>query len=234
MESEVRTHGKLDLFEIGTVFPAIGKEERHLLLFSAEMNGDAIKTFFAQKSELIKIFHALGVDSEIKPCLSPSKIFHPAQCADIFIKNEKIGHIAVLHPTKNTVRGSVVVFTELNLKMLEPFVSQAERKYVPISSFPAVHRDISLVVKNNILQSDLISAAKKASEYLVSIELFDVFVDEKKLGSGNKNLAFHLTFQSSTRTLDETTIDSATKSVYSSLEKNFNAQLRLAFDQEKP
>ncbi len=233
MESELRTQGKLNLFEIGTIFPAMGKEKRNLLLFSAKMNGDSVQSFFEQKSELLRIFHALGVNAEIKSCANPEKMDHPVQCADVFIDDTFIGKIAVLHPTKNPVRGASVVYTELNLQLLLPFVCDVEIRYQKSSTFPIVRRDLSLVMKKEVNQADLVSEMTKVSDILVSVDLFDVFIDKNKLGSENKNLAFHLAFQSQEKTLDEIDVDTAVSRVEEVLKKKFNAELRLAFDQKK-
>ncbi len=230
MESELRTHGELSFFEIGTVFPKIGDEKRNLLLLSAVMNGDAPQKFFEQKAELARMFHALGVEIEMNTCKKPQAIFHPAQCADISVNGKIIGQIFVLHPKKNPVRGAVAVATEIDLKSLEELVSPAEKKYIPVSQFPTVYRDLSLVMANTIQQSDLISTAKEASKYLKDMTLFDVFLDEKRLGKKNKNLAFHLSFQAKDKTLDEKTIDAEFDAIHKTLEKKFKTQLRLAFD----
>ena len=230
MESELRTHGELNFFEIGTVFPKIEHEKRKLLLLSAAMNGDAPQKFFEQKTELIHVFRSLGVEVEINVCKKPHAIFHPAQCADISIDGKVLGQIFVLHPKKNPVRGAIVVATEIDLKMLETFVSLAEMKHVPISQFPTVYRDLSLVMANTVQQSDILSAAKAASKYLKDITLFDVFIDEKRLGKEKKNLAFHLSFQAKDKTLDEKTIDTEFDAIHKALEKKFKTQLRLDFD----
>ncbi len=232
MESELRTRGKLDLFEIGTIFPAIGKEERNLLLFSAKMSGNGVQTFFEQKSELLRVFQALGVVAKINPCETPTALMHPAQCADIYIDGKIIGSIAVLHPGKTPVRGATVVFTELDLRALVSPVFEKEIRHKESSSFPAVRRDLSLIVGKNIQQSDIISEMKKTTNFITSVELFDVFADKEKLGADNRNLAFHITFQAHDKTLDESTIDSAMKDIATSLEKNLQATLRLAFDQK--
>jgi phenylalanyl-tRNA synthetase beta chain len=233
MESELRTYGKLNLFEIGTVFPAIGKESRNLLLFSAEMGKTATKKFFEQKSELLSLLSALGVKGEIRKCTTPQAIFHPTQCADIFVNNAFLGNISVLHPAKTPVRGATVVFSEIDIHELSHILLQQELKYVSLSHFPPVRRDISVVVSQNTQQSDIEEIMKKASPFLTAVELFDVFMDEEKLGKENKNLAFHLTFQASDKTLDEASIDTAMKSIFEAIEKNFQATLRLAFDQKK-
>ena len=89
------------------------------------------------------------------------------------------------------------------------------------------------MVKKNIQQSDLVFEINKATNFLTDIELFDVFIDAEKLGATNKNLTFHLTFQSNDKTLNDTDIDSEMDNIESILNKKFKAELRLAFDQKK-
>ena len=233
MESELRSRGKLDLFEIGTVFSAIGDERRHLLIFSAEMGGNAVDKFYSMKTELNKIFRAFSIQAEYQETKETVAWAHPAQSADIIIDGKVIGHIAVLHPSKNPVKGSIVVYAELDLRQLEPAITTKEIKHREISAYPTVRRDLSLVVKDEIKQADIISLAKKSSDNLVSIELFDVYIDENKIGKGHKNLAFHLAFQSPDHTLTDTEIETAMTSISTTLEKELGAKLRLAFDQKK-
>ncbi len=228
MESELRTRGKLNFFELGTVFEAIGDERRHLLLFSAEMGKNAVEKFYAMKTELITVLRAKGVEAEFQTCSNPNKFSHPAQSADVLVNNEVIGQLAVLHPGKNPVKGSVVVYAELDLRKLEPTVSAAETKHAEISAFPTVRRDLSLIVKNEIQQSAIIAAAQSVAADLISIELFDVYADEEKLGQGVKNLAFHLAFRAADHTLEDTEIDTAMSAIAASLEKEVDAKLRLA------
>ncbi len=233
IESELRSQGKTDLFEIGTVFSALEKETRNLLLCTGEMNGNAVNLFFQQKSELLHLFQSLGMKVDIRPCSQTSNIMHPAQCADIFSEKKHLGNIAVLHPTKNPIRNSVIVFTELNLNILTEVTQNTEVKYAARSAFPKVHRDLSLVVPKEIRQADIVSEIEKTSSIVQSIDLLDVFTDAEKLGEENKNITFHLALQSAEKTLTDTDVESTMKAIETALHKKHRAQLRLAFDQKK-
>jgi len=232
METELRTHGRLDQFEIGTTFESLGAETRRLLVFSAEMQGDAVEKFFDLKSELIRVLRGVGLVAAFQTVAEPSAVMHPAQAADILIGEQVVGQIAVIHPAKNPVRGAAVVWAEFDLSTISPLVHEYEPKFSPISAYPAVRRDLSIVLPESVTQADVVADAQAVSSELSKIELFDVYRDAKKLGADVKNLAFHLTFRSHEKTLDDAAIEQAWSAIVVALSKKFGAELRLAFDQK--
>lgn len=232
METELRTHGRLDQFEVGTTFDSLGVETRRLMVFSAEMQGDAVAKFYNLKSELIRVLRGVGQAITVREAASPSAVMHPAQAADVLIGEQVVGQIAVIHPAKNPVRGAAVVWAEIDLGAISPLVHENEPKFTAISAYPGVRRDLSIVLPESVAQDAVMAAAWEASADLEKIELFDVYRDAKKLGTDVKNLAFHLTFRSHDRTLDDAAIDQSWSAITGALSKKFNAELRLAFDQK--
>ena len=77
---------------------------------------------------------------------------------------------------------------------------------------------------------DIQSTMHSISDLITDIELFDEFTDEKKLGKDLKNLAFHLRFQSSQKTLQESDIDEVMQKIIKELAQKYGAKLRLEFD----
>ncbi len=105
--------------------------------------------------------------------------------------------------------------------------------YQKLSAFPSVHRDLSLVMEDQVLMGEIVTTAQAAAQHLETIELFDEYRDAQKLGQGFKNLAFHLSFRSRTQTLTEDLIEADIEAITKALKNKHNAQLRLDFDNAK-
>lgn len=239
LESELRTHGKIELFEFGHVCEKVAgqvlpKEQLHVALFSAEIGGDENQKFYALKKEVEMIFLHFGIaeqitfeplgEDELRPYI------HPSKSAKILHKGEKIGEIAVLHPQFLPLKNSQIVFAEIEAEKMLAIIRDTEVKYKRLSAFPSVYRDLSVVLGEKTLIADIEKTAQSAAPALRKIELFDEYKDAKKLGVGVKNLAFHLEFRSAEKTLEEQEIDANFNGIVQALEKELGAKLRIEFD----
>ena len=117
------------------------------------------------------------------------------------------------------------MFAEVRLSALLS-LPMSSRRYQPINEFPVSRRDLSLIVDQSKTYQEVIDAMKGLSSFLVDIELFDYFDDEKKLGKGKKSMAFHLTFQSPERTLTSEGVEDALAHIVHHLEASLGAQVR--------
>ena len=234
LKPELRAHGEVNFFELGKTYHAPTNEIAKLALFSARLKGDTEKMFYELKKHLLELFDLLGLEKvEFQPSENPAKFCHPHRCADILVGGKnKIGYLSVIHPKKNPVKNSAIVLSELETEKLQNFAGFLEKKYEKMSNFPAVHRDISVLVGKKVLVGDLVKFAHANSEFLTEIELFDDFTDEARFGKDLKNVAFHLTFKSREKTLEETEIDQEFNKIKKVWEKEFGAKLRLEFDGE--
>ncbi len=235
IESELRTHRNVNLFEIGKIYQKSAKtlphEVLHLGVFSASIGGSENEKFFELKKHVTRFLHTLHLTPEFIPSKYVKPYAHPAKSADIVMEKEAIGEIFVLHPSQNNIKKSIIAFAEINMEALLKQIQLIDVQYNKISAFPSVHRDLSVVVDHKVLMGDLEKSMKKASSTLTKVELFDEFYDEKKLGKNLKNLAFHLEFRSHEKTLDDKTIDREFQSIVKKLGQEWKAKLRLEFDQ---
>lgn len=233
LKPELRAHGEVNFFELGKTYSAPNSEVAKLLLFSAKLKENSEKMFYKMKADLVELFKFLGISEiDFRPTENPTKFQHPHRCADVIVGNINIGSISVIHPSKNSVKNSAIVFAELETQKLQNFAESCEKKFEKISSFPSVHRDISILIDKKSLVGDLVKIAHQNSEFLTEIELFDDFIDKEKFGKNLKNLAFHLTFKSREKTLEESEIDDNFNNIMQTWTKKFGAKLRLEFDQE--
>lgn len=237
VESELRTHESVAYFEIGRVYfpdeklPA--REVDRALMVSASTKASETDLFYALKQKLEQFFSLLKLELDFRPFSEPQAPYiHPVKSAEILLNGEAIGVISSLHPVHKPFKKGSLVFAEFDLAPVLSSRLDQQTLYTPASAFPSVHRDVSIVLAEKILVSDLIKTAKKSHKLLKAMVLFDEYRDAQKLGEGLKNLAFHLEFQSKTKTLDETEIDQAFESVLSELRHQFEFQLRMEFDQQ--
>lgn len=95
----------------------------------------------------------------------------------------------------------------------------------PLSKFPASVRDLSIVVPESVENEAVLTVIQEASPIVFWVELFDEFLSDK-FGKGMKSLAFHITYQSSERTLTDEEVNSAHKVAERTLKKQFAAKVR--------
>jgi phenylalanyl-tRNA synthetase beta chain len=150
---------------------------------------------------------------------------HPGRAASAMFGGKCIGIVGELHPRwvqKYELVAAPVVF-ELELDAL----LQAEvSAYRAASNFPAVVRDLALIVDQDLAWQSLLDALRKAVPALVScIDLFDVYAG-KGIASGRKSLAFRIVMQDTQRTLEDAEVDKIVASIVAVAEREFAAELR--------
>lgn len=120
---------------------------------------------------------------------------------------------------------SGLVYFEMNLEKLMQ-VAGGEKKYVPVSAYPEVARDLSVIIPEDKNWEEIEEVVKKsAGNILNSVELFDLYRG-KGVESGRKSVAFHLVFSSNERTLTSEEVDGAMGAVVKNLESKLDAKLR--------
>jgi phenylalanyl-tRNA synthetase beta chain len=102
----------------------------------------------------------------------------------------------------------------------------AEPLYQPLPRFPAVSRDLALVVADEVLASDIMATVREAAGPLLShLELFDLYRG-KPLPTGKKSLAFNLVFQSHDKSLEALEVDGCIHEALTAVQTRHGAQLR--------
>lgn len=109
---------------------------------------------------------------------------------------------------------------------LEAVRERERRAFRPVSSFPAVRRDLAVTVPASVPAGDVERALREvASDLLESVELFDVYRGEG-IGGGRKSLAWAFRFRADDRTLTDDDVEAEMSAVASALEKRFDARIR--------
>jgi phenylalanyl-tRNA synthetase beta chain len=217
-----RTYGsRFGLFEISKVYHprAAGElpdEPTHLaVLVRAETDG-----YREVKSALDRLSREFNIHLELQPGVEGEKAAHPTRSATISLGKAKIGWIGQLHPelVAPTKLGGEVGYLEIDWSQ---FIGAATPVvYRQPSRYPAVMRDISVVVDRQLTWQEVATALTDHHPIFVS----DYYGSE--LPSDKKALALRLTFVSDTKTLTDADADAELKKVVHLLKERFQAELR--------
>lgn len=154
--------------------------------------------------------------------MSKGQLFHPYRFAEIKVGDEKIGNLGEINPVvlENIKSKARIVAAEINFEKLWRLAT-TESEYRPVGKYPAIIRDISLIVPSETRTVEITNLIENiGGSLLVDIDLFDYFQDEAMQESDSKSLAFHLVFQSWDRTLKDQEVDVCVEKVVKTLEEN--------------
>lgn len=226
------------VFEIGRVFYPQGEgslpEERQVLAAAAMgrtpvgWNTPARELdFYHLKGVLENLFDFLCTEPvSFKPELeNPS--FHPGRSAWLEVGGTRFGVLGELHPDVMERFGlpNRVVAFELDLDRLLA-VSGRPPVYAPLPKFPAIERDIAVLIKQGTPAVQVIDAIRGCGgELLRSVSLFDVYRGGQ-VAPGYQSMAFSLRFYAEDRTLTDTEVAERTAAIANALAQQFGAELR--------
>lgn len=226
------TNAPMHLFELGRTFSRVRKSKYPAeplmlccLLVSADArsraDGQAEWDSLVQTAEQLVFHFGLDVSSIKRTPFAANPALHPGRTALLSVDGADIGSIGEVHPKVLTALGidRRVVVLDLKFDSLTK-LARSERRYTPISQYPAVVRDLSIVVGADVAVGDVVAAVREAGGSLVrDVELFDRYTSGK-LKAGERGYAFHVTLQSDDRTLS----DKDVSTVWSKVEKALAAK----------
>ena len=189
------------------------------------MYGDC--DFFTLKGVLEDIMNALGLKgmSEYAPT-TEYPFLHPGRQANVSLNGESVAYIGQVHPEvmdNYSMKGEVYVAV-IDMPVL---VEKAtfDRKYEGVAKFPAMKRDLSMVMKKEIFVGQLEKIFReKGGKLLESYELFDVY-EGNQIEKGYKSVAYSLTFRAKDRTLEEAEVSEIVDKILKELQ-NLGIELR--------
>lgn len=218
------------LFEIGRIFNNVKVNCDGQPL---EAEGLCIGTygdgadFFELKGIVDGMLDLLGIKGAEYEAESGLSMYHPGRCANIISDGELIGTIGEMHPDVAERYGiSERVYTCELLFTIVMAQSKTEIIYKPLPKYPAVTRDIALLVDENVTVGSIMKIIEEnGGRLLEKAELFDVYRG-KQIESGKKSVAFALTYRDAEKTLTDDEVSEVHKNILSGLEKGLNAVLR--------
>lgn len=152
---------------------------------------------------------------------------HPGRTAKILIGNDKIATFGEIHPQVLDNYGicEKTYYAEIDLEKFAKY-GRENKKYTPIPKYPAVERDLAILIDENIEVGQIEDIIlKKAKGILEKVNLFDIYRNEK-LGENKKSIAYELIFRAKDRTLTDDEIKNTMELIIRELEAKFGAVLR--------
>ena len=224
-----RRNKDVRLFEMGNIYLPKALPLTELpderMQFTLGFYGDG--DFFTMKGVVEEFLEQVGMKDRVHYDADAGKSFlHPGRQANIVYDGNVIGYLGEVHPT---VCENYDMKTRAYIAVIDmPYVyemSSFDKKYEGIAKFPAVTRDISMVVPKNILVGQIEEVIEKSGgKNLESYSLFDIYEGDQ-IEEGFKSVAYSIVFRAKDRTLEENDVSSAMKKILKGLEE-MGIQLR--------
>ena len=176
--------------------------------------------FFTMKGVVEEFLDRAGMHDIVDYDPNAGKNFlHPGRQANIIYQGKVIGYMGEVHPE---VCENYDMKTRAYIAVLDmPVITEMatfDRHFKGIAKHPAVNRDISMVVKKDILVGQIEKVIReKGGHHLESYHLFDIY-EGSQIKAGYKSVAYSITFRANDRTLEEKDITAAMDKIIAGLE----------------
>ena len=186
--------------------------------FTLGMYGEG--DFFTMKGVVEEFFDKVGLHKKEKYDPNAGKSFlHTGRQANIIYDGVVVGYLGEVHPE---VADNYGIGTRAYIAVIDmpEIVARAtfDRKYTGIAKFPAVTRDISMVMPKEILVGQIEDVIEsKGGEYLESYSLFDIY-EGAQIKTGFKSVAYSIVFRAKDKTLEDADVSTAMDRILKALE----------------
>ncbi|MCK8817110.1 phenylalanine--tRNA ligase subunit beta [Natroniella sulfidigena] len=227
---------EVSIFELGKVF--IPTVEQELPLEELKLSAAVLKEglidswnldaagFFYLKGILEDYFASLGIE-EVNFVANEHPSLHPGRTAKLEVAGEMIGYLGEVHPEvldNYDLNQRVTVF-ELDFSAIVKAATDI-REYSQLPKYPALTRDIALVVKEEVTNQEIKDVILEIGDQILeSIKLFDLYQGEQ-VPEGHKSLAYSLNYRVATRTLTDEEVNQVQAKIEEELDQRLGAKIR--------
>ena len=228
-----RQQGRVRLFECGLVFetgdtltqtPTVAgvlagpRDPENWASAQAEVD------FFDAKGLVERVIEWAGLD-DIRFAPGSDPVLHPGQSADICRGDERVGRVGRLHPAVETALDLAKPAFVFELALTDA-LTRGERRHRGISRFPAVRRDLALLLRREIPATHVADTVRSVlGALLADLQIFDVY-QGKGIDEAEKSLGLGLTLQDASATLTDERIAQSMAAVLAKLAEVHGAKLR--------
>jgi phenylalanyl-tRNA synthetase beta chain len=215
---------EIKIFEIGKIF----KDKKEKKALTGIMTGER---FLEAKGVIDALLKKMGISNfyfdfyQPTPEESKASIWQIKKSAEIKIDGEEIGFLGEISKRileKYKIKDKIVAF-DIDFEKLANLATE-EHEYEPFSIYPAIVRDISVLVPKNVLVEDVMNVIEETAGKLIrDIDLFDIY---EEIEEERKSLAFHIIFQLKDRAILPEEVENAFQKIVENLEKNPNWEVR--------
>ena len=217
-----RRNKDVRLYELGNIYLPKAlpltelPDERTMFTLGMYGTGD----FFDMKGVCKEFFEKIGMKKKMEYDPASGKPFlHPGRQADMVYEGTVVGYLGEVHPlvADNYGIGERAYIAMIDIKSVLEFAN-FDRKFTGIAKYPAVTRDISMLVPKQVLAGQIEDIlAQRGGKILESYQLFDIY-EGSQIKGGYKSMAYALVFRDHDKTLEESEISAAMKKILNGLE----------------
>ena len=190
------------LYELGRTYfereDGMADEPKHLSLgvYGPE------ESFFTLKGAVETILDSIRAEDVTYVAEKSDPSYHPGRCAKVYVNGQEVGTLGQIHPLVAANYGVDAELYYADLKFDALFASRgADPEYQPLPKFPAVTRDIAVLVDKAVTVGAMESSIQAAAKGLLKdVTLFDIY-EGAKLPTGKKSVAFNLVLRADDRSL---------------------------------
>ena len=216
-----RRNKNVRLYEIGSIYlpkqVPVTELPDERTQFTLGMYGEG--DFFHMKGVVEEFFDKVGMHDKIHYNPDAKKpFFHPGRQAEIVYQNQTVGYLGEIHPTVAETYG-IGERTYIAVIDMPHICEKAtfDRKYTGIAKYPSVTRDISMVMKKDILVGQIEDIIEKEGGKLVEeYHLFDIYEGAQIL-AGYKSVAYSITFRAADHTLEDKEVNAVMDNILNAL-----------------
>lgn len=216
-----RRNKNVHLYELGNIYIAKSLPLTELpderMQFTLGFYGDG--DFYTMKGVIEEFLGQIGMHDLVEYKRSDKTFLHPGRQAYVTYHGRTIGYLGEVHPMvlRNYGIGQRAYLAVIDMPEILPFAT-FERRYTGIAKFPAVTRDISMLVPHDIEAAAIEKMLRqRGGRILEDLQLFDLY-EGGQVAEGYKSMAYSLTFRSKERTLNDDDINGAMKKILNGLD----------------
>ena len=231
-----RQQSLVQCFETGVVFDVCDAVVREKQVVSGLLAGETGALnwsetkrnydFYDMKGDIESLFYGLGCLSSLRFESEPHHALHPGQSARIYFGEQPVGWFGVLHP--RLADSFDVAFDVMLFEIFLDDIPTLDRvQYQPISKYPSISRDLSLLVDEHLPVSEIEKVIRGivSRKQLKAFDVFDCYIGEG-IPQGKKSIAITLTLQNDDRTLIDSEINTIIDAILKKLKDELNIILR--------
>jgi phenylalanyl-tRNA synthetase beta chain len=183
--------------------------------------------FFTMKGVVEEFLSEVGIDDKLTYNADAKKNFlHPGRQAEISLDGKVLGYLGEVHPTvlNNYGIGDRAYVAVLDMPVITE-LANFDIKYTGIAKFPAVTRDLSMVMPKSMPVGDVEAIiAKRGGKLVENYNLFDIY-EGSQIKEGFKSVAYSISFRANDRTLEDKDITPVMEKILADL-SNLGVELR--------
>ena len=231
-----RNQFDLKFFEVSRTFTPNEELAKEEVKIAMAVSGRAEKDLWNSKPEAYDFFDIKGYVEGFLEYMGINRFqlsrannptFHPGRSAEIRMGKDVIGSFGEIHPDvaeAMDIKKERAYVAELDLAKILKY-GKSKIKYERIVKFPAVTRDLAILLDEDVLLGNMLGDIKKSSKIIESVELFDVYQGDK-VESGKKSAAISVVMRKPSGTLEEKEITEGVDKILQTIRKKYNGEIR--------